>query len=142
MFWKNKDRHDSKHTRIETFGIITLRESGMRGSAEYEIVMKGEEAEISFYRIRYTQGSDSRELERRAVCSKDTLIGLLNDCDILSWNGFVGKHPRGVLDGTMFTFSADVGQDKKIFAHGSENFPGHYREFVNGLNKHLYGDMA
>ncbi|MBP3856136.1 MAG: hypothetical protein IK990_11065 [Ruminiclostridium sp.] len=142
MLWKNKDRSGHTHAKIETFSIVTLRESGMRGSTEYEIVMNDDKAEISFYWIKYTQGKDCRELDRRALCSRDTIIRLLNDCDIMSWNGFVGNHPKGVLDGTMFTFNATVDQDKKIYAHGSENFPKHYREFVNALNDHLYGDMA
>ena len=133
MFEKNKDRLGGTHAKTETFSTVTLRESGMRGSTEYEIVMKDDKAEISFYRIKYTQGNDCRELERRTMCSKDIIIKLLNDCDVLSWNGFAGNHPKGVLDGTMFTFNAVVDQDKKIYAHGSENFPKHYREFVNSL---------
>ena len=133
MFGKNKNRLGHTQSKIETFSIVTLRESGMRGSTEYEIALNDDKAEISFYRIKYTQGMDCRELERRIVCIKDTIIKLLNDCDILSWNGFVGNHPKGVLDGTMFTFNAAVDQDKKIYARGSENFPKHYREFVNGL---------
>ena len=133
MFGKNKNRLGHTQSKIETFSIVTLRESGMRGSTEYEIVMNDDKAEISFYWIKYTQGKDCRELDRRAVCSKDTVIRLFNDCDIMSWNGFAGKHPKGVLDGTMFTFTATVNREEKIYAHGSENFPKHYREFVNGL---------
>ena len=80
----------NKNKSIGSFKIVTLRETGMRGSTEYEIVMKDDEAEISFYWIKYTQGKDSRELDKRAVCSKETVVKLLNDCNILSWNGFVG----------------------------------------------------
>ncbi len=123
----------NKNKKIESFTIVTLRETGMRGSTEYEIVMKDDKAEVSFYWIKYTQGKDSRELDRRAVCDKETVICLLNDCNILSWNGFVGKHPKGVLDGIMFTFNAVVGHDEKIYAHGSENFPKHYRDLTHGL---------
>ena len=123
----------NKNKMIGSFSIVTLRETGMRGSTEYEIVMKDDQAEVSFYWIKYLQGKDSRELDKRAVCSKDTVIRLLNDCDILSWNGFVGKHPKGVLDGKMFTFDAIVDQDEKIYAHGSENFPKHYRDLTDGL---------
>ena len=123
--------------KIESFSIVTLRETGMRGSSEFEIVMKDDEAEVSLYRIKYTQGKDIRELDKRAVCSKETVIKLLNDCNILSWNGFVGKHPKGVLDGIMFTFEAMVDQGEKIYAHGSENFPKHYRDLTNVLYKIL-----
>ncbi len=123
----------NRNGKIGSFDIITLRETGMRGSTEYEIVMKDDKAEVSFYWIKYTQGKDCRVLDRRAVCSVETVIGLLNDCNILSWNGFVGKHPKGVLDGIMFTFEAIVDQGEKIYAHGSENFPKHYRDLRNGL---------
>ena len=123
--------------KIESFSIVTLRETGMRGSSEFEIVMKDDEAEVSLYSIKYTQGKDIRELDKRAVCSKETVIKLLNDCNILSWNGFVGKHPKGVLDGIMFTFEAMVDQGEKIYAHGSENFPKHYRDLTNVLYKIL-----
>jgi len=133
MFGKNEVRLGYTQAKIETFSTVTLRESGMRGSSEYEIVMNDNKAEISFYWINYTQGRECRELDRRTVCSKDTVIKLLNDCNIPSWNGFVGNHPKGVLDGTIFTFNASVNQGEKIYAHGSENFPKHYREFINGL---------
>lgn len=123
----------NKNRKIVSFVIVTLRESGMRGSTEYEITINGDKAEVSFYRIKYSQGKDLRELEKRAVCDKETVTGLLNDCDILSWNGFVGKHPKGVLDGIMFTFNAVVDENEKIYAHGSENFPKHYRDLKNGL---------
>jgi len=141
MFGKNKDRICHTQAKIESFSTVTLRESGMRGLTEYEIVMNGENAEISFYWINYTQGKDCRELDRRTVCGKETVIRLLNDCNVPSWDGFVGNHPKWVLDGTSFTFNASVNQGGKIYAHGSENFPKHYREFVNALNNFLYGDF-
>ncbi len=119
--------------KIESFNIITLRETGMRGTTEYEIVTKDDIAEVSFYRIRYTQSQDSRELDRRVVCSKETIIKLLNGCHILSWRGFVGECPKDVLDGIAFTFEATVNQDKKIYARGSQNFPEYYGDFINGL---------
>ena len=41
----------NKSKKIESFTIVTLRETGMRGSTEYEIVMKDDKAEVSFYWI-------------------------------------------------------------------------------------------
>lgn len=129
MFGRNRERP----VQINSFSIVTLRESGMRGSNEYEIVMKNDEAEVSHYLIRYSQGEDKRVLDKRAVCGKDVFIRLLNDCSVFSWNGFSGKHPKGVLDGIMFRFDAVVNQEEKIHADGSANFPKHYREFTDGL---------
>lgn len=122
---------------ITTFERITLRLSGMRGVTEYEIVGKDGRAEVSQYGIRFSRGEDSRVLERRALCDENTVLTLLNDCRLLSWDGFDGPHPKGVLDGTMFTLQAVVNGDQKISAQGSENFPRHYREFRDGLHQIL-----
>lgn len=129
LFHKTK-QGDSE---IVSFEIVTLRTSGMRYTGETEIVMKDGNAEISQYGIRYAQGEDRRVLELRTVCDKQKMLNLLNECKLLSWNGFNGPHPKGVLDGTMFTLRAIVNGGQKIHASGSENFPKRYRDFTNGL---------
>ena len=129
IFHKTTD----KGTQIVSFEIITLHTSGMRYTGEAEIVMKDGKAEVSQYAIRYTQGENIRVLEKRAVCDEQKMLKLLNDCKLLSWDGFNGPHPKGVLDGTMFTLNAVVNGNQKIHASGSENFPKHYRDFKDGL---------
>ena len=119
--------------RIDTFEVVTLRESTMRNVAEYEIVMKDGKAEVSRYSIRFTQSEDERVLEKRATVDEAYALKLLNDCGVLSWDGFHGAHPRGVADGTMFNLHATVNGGKRIHATGSENFPRHYRDLTNGL---------
>ena len=126
IFSKNKEE-------ITSFQIVTLHTSGMRLTAEYEIVMKGNDAEVSEYFIRYSKNKDERVLERRAVISAEAALGLLNDCRLISWDGFHGAHPRGVLDGTMFSLKAVVNEGRVIKAEGSQNFPKRYREFTDGL---------
>ena len=130
---------EQKNSQIESFEIITLHTSGMRYSADVEIVMKGDAAEVSQYQIRYRYPEDERILEKRVSVSCDTMLKLLNECRLLSWDGFHGKHPRGVRDGTMFSLYAVVNGDKKIRADGSQNFPKHYRDFTDGLYKMLNG---
>lgn len=120
MFFKNE--------KLTSFEVITLHLSGMRFICEYEIVMKDNLAEISEYGIRYHEGEDERILRRRTTCEESEVIKLLNDCKFMSWDGFYGSHPKGVLDGTMFHLDAIVNGDKKIHASGSENFPKHFRE--------------
>ena len=140
MVWY--DRFFSKNNpenKIVSFEIITLRETGMRGSTEYEIVEKDGNAALTQYVIRYTQGKDQRIPEKSAVVSTDMILEILNNCRILSWDGFNGPHPKGVLDGIMFRFDAIVNNGKKIYAHGSQNFPKHYREFRNALYEILSG---
>ena len=94
--------------RIESFENVTLHTSNMRHASEYEIIMKDGKAEVSQYGIRHTQEEDGRILEKRAVCDEGTALKLLNDCKLLCWDGFHGKHPRGVKDGTMFRLKATV----------------------------------
>ncbi len=120
--------------KIVSFDTVTLRESGMRYVIEYEILMKADHAEVSRYGIRFARNEDQRILEKRAVCSTDTVLELLNKCRILSWDGFNGPHPKNVKDGIMFTLKATVNEGKKIYATGSQNFPKHYRDFRDGLN--------
>lgn len=119
--------------KIESFDVVTLREMGMRSTREWEITPNGDEAEISLYSILFRQNEDVRKLEKRAVCPVSEALELLNSCNLLSWDGFVGNHPRGVKDGTVFDLKATVNGEKKIRAHGSQNFPKGYREFTDGL---------
>lgn len=119
--------------RIENFEVVTLRVSTMRNVSEYEIVMKDGKAEVSCYSIRFTQSKDERVLEKRVSVDEAEALKLLNDCGVLSWDGFHGSHPRGVTDGTMFNLHATVNGGKKIYATGSQNFPRHYRDLTDGL---------
>ena len=119
--------------KITSFEIVTLRLSGMRFTTEYEIVMKGKESEVTEYEIRYEKNENKRVPERKTVCSADKVLKLLNDCELMAWDGFVGNHPKDVRDGIMFSLKATVNDNRKIYAHGSENFPKHFREFRDGL---------
>ncbi|MBO7699042.1 MAG: hypothetical protein J6S38_08440 [Erysipelotrichaceae bacterium] len=126
-----------KSEKIESFESIWLRTSGMRFTDEHEILMKEDKAEVSHYRIMYREGKDERVLERQALCDKERILKLLNECDLISWDGFQGKHPKWVSDGIMFTLKAIVNSDREIYAQGSENFPKHYREFTDEIKKIL-----
>ena len=129
-------------SQIETFEIITLHTSGMRFTTDYEIVMQGDAAEVSQYQIRYVDHEDRRILEKRALASIDDILRLLNECCLLSWDGFFGPHPRDVLDGTMFRLRAVVNGGITIKAEGSQNFPEHYREFTHGIYEMLNGKIS
>ena len=133
----NRIRKPNKE-RIKSFESVLLRQSGMRGTTEHEIVMKEENAEVSLYRIRYADGNDQRVPEERSVCSEEAVLKLLNDCDLLSWDGFKGPHPKHVKDGIMFILNAIVNDNRTIHAEGSENFPKHYRELTDGLHAILF----
>ena len=130
MFDKNK-------RKVESFDSVNLSLSGMRYSIEYEILCEDDEAAITLYGIRYvTGGGRERVPERTAHCPAAKIVSVLNDCDIMKWNGFHGKHPRNVRDGEMFTFAAVVNEGEKIRADGSENFPKNYHK-LNSMFREL-----
>lgn len=138
MFPKGSDIMFTKKI-ITSFGKITLSESGMRGTQIYEIICIGDTSTVSLYQKIYSRGEDERRLLKSAGCSTEAFIKLLNDCDVCKWDGFSGKHPRGVKDGIMFRFTAEINGGVAIRAEGSQNFPRRYRDFTNGLYEILNG---
>ncbi len=122
-----------KKKKIESFDTISFHTSGMRHSTYYDIVNKDGEAEITQYHVKYSEGEKERVVDKQAVCGADEIIKLLNDCGIMSWNGFHGKHPRGIKDGVMFRFDAKVNGGEDIHADGSQNYPKHYHDLADWL---------
>ena len=120
--------------KIKSFEIVTLHTSGMRHVTDYEIVKSGENAEISQYAVGYCDGEEVCQLEKRAECYAKRALKLMNKCRLLSWDGYHGKRPKGIKDGTNYIFKATVNGGKEICATGSQRFPRHYRDFTDGLN--------
>ncbi len=123
----------SKSNTVTDFESVTLEEITMRGSYVYEIICREDTAEVSLYDIRYIDNEDKKFLRQRSVCSAAEITELLESCEVPSWDGFYGSHPKGVLDGKMFRFSASINGGRTISASGSENFPRHYRDLTNAL---------
>ena len=128
--------------KIISFEKITLRTTGMRFCYEYEIIHKDETAILTRYSVRYNCSGDNLIPESRVKCDPQKVVKLLNECSILSWDGFHGAHPKGVKDGTMFSFEAVVNGSIKIKASGSQNFPKHFRDFTDGLHVMLRTEMT
>ena len=124
--------------KITSFSRLTLTLKGMRAIDEYEIICKGDVCEIAQYTKYYTRPEDERELNKSVTVDTASIIGLMNDCRMMSWDGFHGPNPRNVRDGYMFTLTAEVNGDKMIRAEGSNNYPRHYSEFRSAINKMLY----
>ena len=122
-----------KKQRIDSFRRITVSESGMRQTIEYEILRKNGKAEISLYDISYCDGEKRRVLRKRALCDEGCVLDALNKCRVFGWNGFYGRHPRGVRDGTAFSFFAEINGGVEIKASGSQKFPKFYRDFTDLL---------
>ncbi len=128
--------------RIKSFETVTLRKSGMRHVTDYEIVMRGTRAEVSQYEIGYKDGEEVRRLIKRAECAEGRALKLMNRCRVLSWDGFYGKRPKGIKDGTDFVFKAVVNGKEEIYARGSQRFPLHFGDFTDGLYQILNGEKT
>ena len=116
-------------TVITSFEALSLRVSGMRGQVIYEIT----ENDGSFVLTLYRMTADEKRPEKTVACDRGDMLDLLNSCGVMDWMGFHGEHPRVVLDGDMFDFSATVNGGVVIKADGSAKFPNGYRELVSGL---------
>ena len=128
--------------KLSSFEKVTLRLSGMRGVREYELVKKDGGAELSLYGIDFSikeKRADRRVLQKRALMEEDEALSLLRKCRLLSWDGFYGKRPRGLLDGTDFRLEATVNGGTEISASGSQNFPRGYRELLDAFYELLSG---
>ena len=128
-----------ENEKIRSFETVTLHTSGMRYVTDYELVMNGNEAEVSQYAVGFRDGEEVRQLLKRAVCSAERALELMNQCRLLSWDGFHGQRPKGIKDGKNFIFSATVNGGETIYATGSQRFPPCYRDFTDGLYEMLRG---
>jgi len=123
----------SKKT-VTSIEEMTLTLRGMRGSVVYKLANDADRIALQRYREVYAQEETILELEASAACDSQVMIDLMNHCGIIRWDGFHGKHPRNVLDGIMFNFTATVNGGQMICADGSANFPRGYHEFVRALD--------
>ena len=123
--------------QVDTIDFIVVEVTSMRFKHEYVITQDDGEASLTRYKITAKDGKDVRERECSVKVPAEEIISLCNSCGILKWDGFSGKHPKNVSDGVMFAFKACVNGSEQIHAGGSENFPKHYKEFMNELDDRL-----
>ena len=135
LFHRSGNESKPQVKTIESFETVTLRLSGMRGSTVYRIQCEGEESVIGQYTVRYAEGSDTLVPEYEKRVPTEEVLETFARCGVAKWDGFNGKHPRGVLDGLMFRFEAVVNGGITLNANGSQNFPKGFREFRD----YLYG---
>ena len=129
---QNQTVNDTYSGIIRSFSIVRLHVSGMRFVKEYELLIKDKSVEASEYSIVYNN-THERIVKNKTYCSLEETIYLLNKCNILSWDGFVGHHPKNVKDGMMFDFYAVINDNKEIKANGSQNFPKHFYDLKDWL---------
>ena len=126
--------------KIESFEILTLSETGMRGNTEEWEIQKTEEGAVYTRYSGAWRFNDDVEREDCIVFRTEgdeaftaRLLEILNDCKVGQWNGFSGPNPKGVRDGTMFDMNGYVNDHVRFSASGSNNYPKEYREFKNAL---------
>ena len=90
-------------------------------------------------RIDGVQDEDALKLDADEAFVS-SLEHIIEDHRIRKWDGFHGKHPRGVLDGDMFSFEAVINDGETIHADGSANFPKRFREFCRAVYQLLDED--
>lgn len=118
---------------ITSVEAMTLTLQGMRGTSVYELAEADGVTELRLYREIYSDGNVTLKLEKSAVCDRASFIELMNDCGVIRWDGFHGKHPKNVLNGIMFNLTATVNGGETVEADGSANFPNGYNTFVRAL---------
>ena len=126
-----------KKKTITSIEVVTLHLSGMRFNFEYEIVGKENKSEITKYSMRYEEENDKRIPQRSVEVPTKDVLNVMNKCRVLGWDGFHGKHPRRIKDGTMFTLTATVNGGVSINASGSHNFPKGFHEFRSFIEERL-----
>ena len=89
---------DNNTKRITELESLNLRLSGMRITEEYEFLVNGEQTEISYYNMSYANSQEERILKKRVAIDTQTVVDKLNEFGVIKWDGFHGKHPKGVLD--------------------------------------------
>lgn len=115
----------------------SLKIMGMRGTNLYKVNNNDGEITVERYQERYRDDSFRFEPDKSISCSMENIVDIMNECNVMRWNGFFGKHPRNVSDGDMFNFTAIVNEGLTIRAEGSANFPKGYHEFIRTLNEML-----
>ena len=130
---ETKVTEPKEKTEVQDFEEIHLRvtHSPRGGSYTYEILCEGDKSVIN-------KKDNYRDDELVATVTIDTnlVINILNECDILSWDGFNGKRPKDVQDGTDFYFDAKI-NGKDIEAEGHTVFPESYNPFVKWIDSAL-----
>ncbi|MBR4182114.1 MAG: hypothetical protein IKR86_03325 [Candidatus Methanomethylophilaceae archaeon] len=118
---EEKDENPRRKIPVESFSTVKVEVSGMCIGFTMEAVRTETGVQVSKYSMSWTP--EKRLLLGRAECGADEFIALLNECDLIGWNGFVGERPPGLLDGDSFVLEATVNGDLRVSAHGSGILP-------------------
>lgn len=117
-----------KSKKVTDFEEIHFSTSPGRGkSTRYTIINEGDETEITISVSSSAKGKKSNK--EKGSCSTEEMIELLNDCDILSWDGFDEEDEDGTLE---FEFEGTI-NGKEIEAEGRGAYPKNFEDFIDGV---------
>ena len=130
---ETKVTEPKEKAEVKDFDEIHLKvsHSPRGGSYTYEILCEGDQSVIN-------KKNNFKDGEIVATVTIDTkaVIDVLNEYDILSWDGFDGERPEGVQDGTDFSLDAKI-NGKDLEAEGHTVFPDHFNDFVKWIESTL-----
>ncbi len=125
------------------FVSFRVSEQGMRAQENvYEAARTADGVRLSHYYAASTWSDEANDyveerMDETVIDGGESLYmylaGLVHACGVSKWDGFNGSDPR-VLDGTMFSFEAELSDGSKVRASGSNAFPKYYKTFWRSLS--------
>ena len=117
-----------KGNKVTDFEEIYITTSPGRGkTTRYIITNEGEETKISISVTTSAKDGGGNRSEE-GYCSTEDMIKLLNECDVLSWNGYDKKGDKNM----DFRFEGNI-NGKEIEAKGKMAYPKTFEDFVEGV---------
>ncbi len=136
--FEQNDVKDEDDMKAQDFESIIIDINGTEAATqEYEVLRTADGVRISYYYGPWNYSDDEPKedyLEMRTEGGSELferVLGLVNDCKVKKWDGY-SKSASGVLDGESFSFTAVI-DGKELSGHGSNSFPGGFRDFTNAL---------
>ena len=118
-----------KSKEVTDFDTITFTTSPGRGkSTRYIITKRSKNTKISINVTTSARGG-GEDGDEEGYCSTEEMIKLLNDCEVLSWDGFDEEDEDGTL---IFKFEGTI-NGKEIEAEGRGAYPKYFEDFVDGV---------
>lgn len=116
------------NTKPLDFQFVRLCQDNCSAILEvYEI--EKTESGVKLSRIYENMADDERTVVREIEGDKTLLEDIqktLGEYGVESWDGFYGKNPPDVLDGSSMSFNCTMSDGRKLSASGSNNFPNNY----------------
>ena len=117
-----------KSKKVTDFETISFTTSLGRGkTTRYIITNEGEETKISIS-VTTSAKNGSGDRSEEGYCSTEDMIELLNECNVLSWNGYDKKGDKDM----DFRFEGNI-NGEEIEAKGKMAYPKNFEDFVDGV---------